>query len=295
MLETASRPMPSQRVSSEVPATSAIERYWNEHIHDLQIAQHPVGTREFFAELDAYRFDKLRYLPKLVDFSRYRGRRVLEVGCGLGIDLVRFARGGAIVTGVDLATTAIDLARANFEQNGLAADLRVMDGEKLSFADDSFDVVYAHGVLPYAADPAQVVSELHRVLRPGGEGVFMVYNRVSWLNLMSKVTRVELEHEDAPVLRKFSAREFRRLLSQFESIRMVAERFPVETRLHGGAKAALYNKVFVRGFNVLPRVLVRPLGWHIMAFGRKGATAGQERQRGPSANEGWRANGVGGA
>jgi SAM-dependent methyltransferase len=277
MLETARPPATAQQVFSEVPATSAIQKYWNEHIHDLQIARHPVGTRDFFAELDAYRFDKLRYLPRLVAFSEYRGRRLLEVGCGLGIDLVRFARGGAIVTGVDLATNAIDLARANFEQNDLTGDLRVMDGEKLSFADGSFDVVYAHGVLPYAADAAQLVQELHRVLRPGGEGIFMVYNRYSWLNLMSKLTRVELEHEDAPVLRKFSTREFKRLLSPFESIRMVAERFPVETRLHRGAKATLYNRVFVRSFNRLPRALVRPLGWHIMAFGRKGMSAGQDR------------------
>ena len=59
---------------------------------------------------------------------------------------------GAIVTGIDLSTTAIDLARKNIEQNELNADLRVMNGESMQFADNSFDVVYAHGVLQYTAD-----------------------------------------------------------------------------------------------------------------------------------------------
>ena len=82
----------------------AIQRYWNEHIHDLKMTRHAVGTREFFDDLDDYRFDKLHYLPRLVDFKNgYKDRTVLEVGCGIGIDLLRFAQGGARVTGIDLA------------------------------------------------------------------------------------------------------------------------------------------------------------------------------------------------
>jgi SAM-dependent methyltransferase len=114
-----------------------------------------------------------------------------------------------------------------------------------------------------------MVSELHRVLRPGGEAILMVYNKYSWLNAMSKVMNVELEHEDAPVLKKYSIGEFRQLLRIFTHYRIVPERFPVETRLHHGIKAALYNGGFVRLFNILPRSLVRPLGWHLMAFATK--------------------------
>ena len=165
--------------------TDAIRRYWNERIHDLEMTTHPVGTREFFADLDDYRFDKLRYLPELVDFAGFRGQRLLEVGCGIGTDLARFAAGGAVVTGVDLSQTAIDLATKNFAGLGLSGDLRVGDGEALPFPDASFDVVYGHGVLQYAARPERVIAELHRVLVPGGRGIFMVYNRVSWLNALS--------------------------------------------------------------------------------------------------------------
>jgi len=247
-----------------------IDRYWNERIHDLEMTDHPAGSKEFFADLDDYRFDKLRYLPRLVNFNGYRGRDVLEVGCGIGTDLVRFARGGAIVTGVDVSKTAIDLARKNFESSGVSArELRVANAEALPYPDASFDVVYGHGVLQYTADANRLVRECHRVLRPGGEVIFMVYNRISWLNAMSKLTKVALEHEDAPVLKKYSIREFRQLLSPFEDVRIVPERFPVKSRLHGGVKGLLFNTVFVGAFNTLPRAWVKPLGWHLMGFCRK--------------------------
>lgn len=173
------------------------------------------------------------------------------------------------MTGIDLSSTAIELARQNFRQQELHADLRVMNGQAMQFPDASFDVVYVHGVLQYAADDDAMVAEAYRVLRPGGQAIMMVYNRLSWLPMVSKLTGVELEHEDAPVLRLYSAGQFRALLAAFEEVQIVPERFPVETRLHHGLKATLYNQVFVRAFRVLPRSLVRPFGWHLMAFGRK--------------------------
>lgn len=247
-----------------------IQDYWNHRIHDLEMTDHTVGTKAFFDDLDDYRFDKLHYLPRLVDFGSFRGLRVLEVGCGIGTDLVRFARGGAGVTGVDLSQTAIDLARKNFELHGVAAEeLRLANGEALPFGDAAFDVVYGHGVIQYTADAPQLIRECHRVLKPGGRGIFMVYNRVSWLNAMSKVMNVALEHEDAPVLMKYSIGEFRELLKPFAETRIVPERFPVKSRLHKGWKGVAFNTVFVGTFNALPRSLVRPLGWHLMAFCRK--------------------------
>jgi SAM-dependent methyltransferase len=248
----------------------AIQRYWNARIHDLEMTSHPVGTLAFFDDLDDYRFDKLHYLPVLVDFNGSAGRRVLEVGCGIGTDLVRFARGGARVTGVDLSQTAVDLAAQNFALHGLTAEeLRVADGEALPYPDASFDQVYGHGVIQYTADPAQLVRECHRVLKPGGQGIFMVYNRVSWLNALSKIMKVPLEHEDAPVLRKFSIAEFRALLAPFAEARIVPERFPVKSRLHRGWKGLAFNTCFVGTFNALPRAWVRRYGWHLMAFCRK--------------------------
>jgi SAM-dependent methyltransferase len=247
----------------------AVRDYWNEHIHDLEITRHPVGSPGFFADLDEYHFDKLHHLLRLVPFEGYRGGTVLEVGCGAGTDLIRFARAGARVTGVDVSASAIALAKANFEQQGLGADLRTADGEHLPFGDQTFDLVYAHGVVQYTPNPERLVAECRRVLRTGGEAIFQVYNRISWLNALSRVMKVGLEHADAPVLKKFSQAEFEALLKGFREVRIVPERFPVKSRLHHGWKGAVYNGLFVGAFNAIPRPLVRRFGWHLLAFCRK--------------------------
>jgi SAM-dependent methyltransferase len=255
--------------ASTVANIDRVREYWNLHIHDLEITTHPVGSRGFFDDLDQYHFEKLHHLLRLVDFDGYRGHRVLDVGCGAGVDLARFAKGGADVVGVDLASSAVDLARANFEQQGLSGEFRVADGEALPFPEGSFDLVYAHGVVQYTTNPQRLVDECRRVLKPGGEAVFQVYNRISWLNALSKLMKVGLEHDDAPVLLKFSIAEFKTLVSGFREIRIVPERFPVRSRLHGGWKGAVYNGLFVETFNALPRSLVQRFGWHLLAFCRK--------------------------
>jgi SAM-dependent methyltransferase len=243
-----------------------VRAYWERHIHDLEITKHPVGSRGFFDDLDHYHFEKLHHLLRLVDFDGWRGRPVLEVGCGTGVDLARFARGGAIVTGVDLTESAIALARTNFSQQGLSGRFEVADGESLPFPDDTFDFVFAHGVVQYTTNPRRLVEECRRVLKPGGQAVFQVYNRVSWLNGLSKIMKVGLEHDDAPVLLKMTMGEFRALVSGFRDVRILPERFPVTSRLHKGWKGAVYNRVFVGTFNALPRALVERFGWHLLAF-----------------------------
>ncbi len=243
-----------------------VRAYWDTHIHDLDITEHAPGTAGFFADLEQYHFEKLHHLPKLVPFDRYRGRRVLEVGCGAGTDLIRFARHGAIATGLDLAPSSIRLATQNLAIENVHANLLIADGESLPFQSHSFDLVYAHGVVQYTSNDRTLVGECRRVLKPGGTAVFQVYNRISWLNALSTVTKVDLEHIDAPILKKYSIAEFRDLLNDFARVRIVAERFPVRTRLHGGLKGALYNTFFVGLFNAMPRWLTRRFGWHLLAF-----------------------------
>lgn len=249
--------------------SARVRAYWDAHIHDLAITRHPVGSPGFFADLDQYHFEKLHHLLRLVDFEGQRGRRVLDVGCGAGVDLARFAAAGARATGVDLSPKAIALARQNLRHRAIGAALAVADGEALPFREGAFEYVFAHGVVQYTADPRQLVAEVRRVLAPGGTAFFQVYNRRSWLNALSKLMKVELEHEDAPVLRKYTHGEFAQLLEGFADVRLITERFPVKTRLHRGWKGALFNGVFVGTFNALPRRWTERLGWHLLAVCRK--------------------------
>jgi SAM-dependent methyltransferase len=249
-----------------------VRSYWNEHIHDLAISGHQPGSAGFFDDLDEYHFDKLHHLLRLVPFDGLAGKAVLDLGCGTGVDLVRFARGGARVTGVDIADSAIALARQNVAHRGLHAHLLVADGEALPFPTEHFDYVFAHGVAQYTGNGRGLVEQVHRVLKPGGEAVFQGYNRISWLNALSKLMKVDLEHEGAPVLHKYSPAEFRALVDVFPRVELVYERFPVKSRLHGGWKGLAFNTVFVGTFNALPRGLVSRYGWHLLAFCHKSST-----------------------
>lgn len=242
-----------------------MREYWNVHIHDLEISSQRPGSPEFFRDLDEYHFEKLHHLLRIVDFNAYAGKRVLDVGCGAGVDLARFVKGGARGVGVDVARSAAHLARENFRQQHLSGQFVEADGEQLPFPSGVFDAVFAHGVVQYTSDGGRLVEECRRVLKPGGTAIFQVYNRISWLNALSKLMKVGLEHEDAPVLRKYSMGEFRRILSGFENVRIIEERFPVKSRLHKGWKGAVYNGVFVGTFNALPRAWVRRFGWHLLA------------------------------
>ncbi len=246
-----------------------IEQYWNEHIHDLEIAENPVGSQGFFQDLENYRFEKLHYLPNLVDFNAWSGKKVLEVGCGVGIDLVRFAQGGARVTGIDLADKSIELAKKNFEFHSLSARLQKGNGEQLDFPDNAFDCVYAHGVIQYTANDQALIDEIYRVLKPGASAIMMVYNRHSWLNFLSRTLKVKMEHTDAPVLKQYSRREFSSLLKTFSKVNLVTERFPVRSRLQKGLKAVFFNNLFVPVYNLIPKFVTRRTGWHLMAFAKK--------------------------
>jgi 2-polyprenyl-3-methyl-5-hydroxy-6-metoxy-1,4-benzoquinol methylase len=129
-----------------------------------------VNAARLFAT-DMQPFDRIMPLDALV------GRRVLDIGCGMGLHTETMARAGALVTAVDLTSTAVDMTRRRLALKGLRADLLVCDAEQLNFPDDSFDFVWSWGVIHHSARTGRVVRQIARVLRPGGECRVMVYNR----------------------------------------------------------------------------------------------------------------------
>jgi len=157
-----------------------VRAFWQEHPCGTKFSDAPPGTRLFFERVAAHRYATEWHIPEAADFAGANGKRVLEIGCGLGTDGAQFARAGADYTGVDLTEAAIDLARRNFEFQQLPGTFRTADAEKLDFPDQSFDLVYSHGVLHHTPDTAQGVREVHRVLRPGGRAIVMLYHRDSY-------------------------------------------------------------------------------------------------------------------
>lgn len=165
-----------------------VHDFWQANPCGTKFADAEIGTRRFFDAIERHRYQTEWHIPEVVDFPRWRDSTVLEVGCGLGTDAINFARAGAFYTGVDLTEASIELVRRRFEFEDQTADLRVADAEALPFADDSFDLVYSHGVLHHTPDTQRAVDEIHRVLGPGGIAMVMVYHKNSYnyrVNIMA--------------------------------------------------------------------------------------------------------------
>lgn len=143
--------------------------------------EHEFGSREFFDQVERHRYSEYApWMPALMGFQKFRDARLLEVGCGMGTDLLQFARGGARCTGIDLTPRSIEITRDRFRLYGAEGDFAISDGEHLPFRGESFDVVYSNGVLHHTPDTAGAIREIHRVLRPGGVAKVMLYHRNSW-------------------------------------------------------------------------------------------------------------------
>jgi ubiquinone/menaquinone biosynthesis C-methylase UbiE len=170
----------SQMSESNESLNERVHAFWQAHPCGLKFSSAELGTKEFFALVEAHRYEKEWHIPAAANFSSTKGLRVLEIGCGLGTDGVQFARAGADYTGVDLTEAAVDLARRNFAQLGLSGTFQTADAEALEFPDESFDLVYSHGVLHHTPDTVQAIREVHRVLRPGARAVVMFYHRHSY-------------------------------------------------------------------------------------------------------------------
>ena len=157
-----------------------VRAFWQEHPCGTKFTAAQPGSRQFYESVEAHRYEKEWHIPAAAGFANAKDLDVLEIGCGLGTDGAQFAKAGANYTGIDLTQAAVDLARRRFEVFNLPGNFRVADAEQLDFPDNSFDVVYSHGVLHHTPDTAAAVREVHRVLRPGGRALIMLYHRNSY-------------------------------------------------------------------------------------------------------------------
>ena len=157
-----------------------VRSFWQENPCGTKFADAPPGSRRFYELVEEHRYTKEWHIPAAAHFADAKDLAVLEVGCGLGTDGAQFAKAGARYTGIDLTDAAVELAKRRFELFDLPGTFRVADAERLDFPDNSFDLVYSHGVLHHTPDTPTAVREIHRVLRPGGKAVVMLYHRDSY-------------------------------------------------------------------------------------------------------------------
>jgi SAM-dependent methyltransferase len=167
---------PSSRFET---ADDPTRQFWVEYQPGFRVSDHPIGSPAFFETVERERYVLEPDIPEMAAFPAWRDKDVLEAGCGIATDGLQFARGGARYTGLDFSSTALELARKRFELEGAAARFVAGSVTELPFPDASFDLVYSMGVIHHVPDTDKAVSEFHRVLRPGGRAIVMVYHRDS--------------------------------------------------------------------------------------------------------------------
>lgn len=127
---------------------------------------------------------------RIIPYDQLRGKRVLEIGCGMGYHSELMLRAGAVLTSIDISDTSVTATQARLSQRALAGDVQQMDARDLKFTDASFDFVWSWGVIHHSTQTGLIVKEIHRVLKPGGEARIMVYN----LNSMGAYVTIVLDY-----------------------------------------------------------------------------------------------------
>jgi ubiquinone/menaquinone biosynthesis C-methylase UbiE len=167
-----------------------VQSFWQRTPCDSWFTNAQPGSPAFYETLDEHRYRVHPRLRSPVGFERFRGLRVLEIGCGCGSEAECFARAGAHYTAVDLTNAAVSVTQRRFQLTGLHGHFIQGDAEDLPFGDGSFDLVYSHGVLHHTPRTARAIREVHRVLSPGGRAIVMLYHRDSFnYNINLRVVR----------------------------------------------------------------------------------------------------------
>jgi len=268
MLDRKVRPDLSQVTSEDVKS------FWESNPLCVNGNPYELGTREFFEFFNAQREDiePISYSYALHEYKAFNGKKVLDVGCGNGYVLSKYAIEGAEVYGIDITQQGIDLCRQRFLHLDLKGDFRVADAQEIPFPDNTFDCVCSMGVLHHVPDTQKALDEIYRVLKPGGRLIVMFYHRNSakyrfkyrvwsWFTGKSMQQLVnEFDGVGNPKGTVFSRTELRKMLHRFAEVKMHVGY--LETR-----------DLILRGARYLPTNLFKPLapliGWNLYAKARK--------------------------
>jgi ubiquinone/menaquinone biosynthesis C-methylase UbiE len=250
----------------------------------------PCGTGNINIEPETFKYfeaiserrNKLEpFIADYAQFNRWAGKRVLEVGCGAGSDLLRFAKVGALITGVDLSPRSASLAKTRLRLYNCAGSVLVADAEQLPFKTDSFDLVYSWGVLHHTPDTERAIKEVHRLTKPGGSICIMLYHRHSLVALqmylmyglfafksLRGLKDILARHHESPGTKAYTKAEARQMFSSFKELKINTQLTAYDLR-YGRDK-------YLPGW--AHRLVPNCFGWFIIIRGRKANARLEERK-----------------
>jgi SAM-dependent methyltransferase len=254
---------------TDTVSIETVADYWNRRPCNIRHSQRDVGSREYFDEVEERKYFVEPHIPGFAQFANWNGRRVLEIGCGLGTDAVNFARAGADYTGVELSEASLALARKRFEVFGLKGRLEQCNAEELNRVVEpaSYDLVYSFGVIHHTPDPGAVIRQARQAIRPTGEFRLMLYARNSWKDAMIEAGFDQPEAQTGcPIAFTYTHQEVRDLLGAngFGTVAISQDHiFPYVVE-----KYVRYEYELQPWFAAMPREMFRALeqrfGWHML-------------------------------
>lgn len=260
-----------------------VKTFWDRRPCNIRHSSKPVGTREYFDEVEARKYFVEPHIPRFAEFERWRSKKVLEIGCGIGTDTINFARHGAVVTALELSENSLEIARKRAQAFGLQDRIRFYQGNAEELTKivpvASYDLIYSFGVIHHTPNPERMIAQLRHYAGPGSTLKVMVYHRYSWKALWIvlrygrgqfwRLRELIAQHSEAqtgcPVTHTFSRQEIRELLSHYGfSAReiLVDHIFPYHISHY-----VQYRYVKTWYFRWMPQPLFRWLqrrfGWHL--------------------------------
>lgn len=246
-----------------------VAEYWNRRPCNIRHSQREVGSREYFDEVEQRKYFVEPHIPAFAEFPRWAGKKVLEIGCGLGTDATNFARAGADYTGVELSETSLELARKRFAVFGLAGNFVAANAEELAahVTGGPFDLIYSFGVIHHTPHPDAVVRQARKLIAPDGELRIMVYAKNSWKDAMINAGLDQPEAQSGcPIAFTYTPEEARAMIEPagFAVTSITQDHiFPYVIE-----KYIRYEYELQPWFAAMPREMFRGLetrfGWHMM-------------------------------
>jgi 2-polyprenyl-3-methyl-5-hydroxy-6-metoxy-1,4-benzoquinol methylase len=250
-----------------------VKKYWDDRPCNIRHSDKPQGTKEYFDEVERKKFTAEPHISAFSEFERWRGKKVLEIGCGIGTMAINFAKAGADYTGVELSDESLKLTKQRFDVYGQHGKFYLGNAEELTnfLPIDKYDLVYTWGVIHHSPNPGKILAEASNYMKPGTTLKVMVYASNSWKNYLVEANLDQPEAQyGCPIAFTYTESQLIDMVGAGFDIKSVVQDhiFPYEIESYKRGQ-------FVRQpwFMHMPpemfQVLEKHLGWHLMITAEK--------------------------